>query len=1052
MFAPDRLRLAPDPDDARRRLDHLRTSGLETADLATLGPDAVEVLWIACAQAPYLATLAARDPRRLLDAAGDPFLRREKPKARLAAELAAALEGVAAGDDLARRLRAFRAREFVRLGARECGLGDPNQVGRELANLADVVLAAAVEFHDAELARAHGVPTWTGEDGTRRRAGLVVLGMGKLGGQELNFASDIDVIYAYPSDNGAAGELTLHAYFERLARGVTRTLDEVTEDDVVFRVDLRLRPEGTRGALVNSLPSLERYYETWGRPWERQAWLKARPAAGDLAFGDEVLRTLGPFVYPRSVSPQVIKDVAELNRRIKLELAPGRLETGFDVKTGAGGIREIEFFVQALQLVHAGKNPALRERGTREALDRLLFAGLVAERERRALSDAYELLRQIEHRLQLESGRQTQRIPTDAHRIDVLARRLGFAGAGELQVTLEMRTQAVAAIFATLVEEEKRPLRAEIARLLDWTRRGSPAAAWAGGHIPRRSDTFPAVVLDPTSQAAEAAPASGSAGAPAAGGAASSPAPAVAPSAAPASPLQAPAVPHAAPAPTRVAGTPAEPDTAIDQALMDLGFRDPGSAAFHLDLLRRKPASPFGPAATGPAARIAPLLLEEIAASPDPDQALRFFVDFVGMATGPIDGLWQLLETNPPLLRLLASLFGTSAFLAKSFLTHPELLDTLLLAGRGGPRRRRGEVEAAVRERLGGEGRDARIADPDAAGNALRRVKNEELLRIGLADIAGELPIDAVFEQLSDLADVCTAATFALVVKGVAARGPVPRMAVLALGKLGAREMGYASDLDLVFVYDDPEWMELTDAATRVAQRLVNALGAHLEEGRLYEVDTRLRPSGQKGTLVSSLAAWRAYHRTEARLWERQALIRCRAVAGDLELGRTVEAEAARFVYSAPLEPRVAADAIARMRERMERELTREAAGWTDIKAGRGGIVDVEFAVQYLQLVHGARVPALQVRGTLAALDAARAAGVIDETVHGTFAQGYRFLRLVENRLRIVHDRPIHEYPRDRGELDMLARRAGFPSAGALDRAYLAWTHDIRATYERLLA
>jgi [glutamine synthetase] adenylyltransferase / [glutamine synthetase]-adenylyl-L-tyrosine phosphorylase len=934
------FQLAPDPADARRWRDRLAEAGLTEG---TLAPDEAEVALLCCTQAPYLAMLALRDPGRLRAAAADPYLRREKPRARQAEELAAALAGTADAADLSRRLRAYRAREYIRLGARECGLGNAEEVGRELAGLADVTMGAAIAFHDAELARTIGEPL--GEDGAR--AELVVFGMGKLGGEELNFSSDIDVIYVYTTDAGAAGKLSLHEYFDKLARRVTHAIGEVTEDDAVFRVDLRLRPEGTRGPLVNSLPSVERYYESWGRPWERQAWLKARPSAGSMALGAETLAVLEPFIHPRTVGPSVIADVAELNRRIKAELLPGTLETGFDVKIGVGGIREIEFFVQALQLVHAGKQPGLRERSTRRALDRLLFAGLIAERERRALGDAYELLRQVEHRLQLVSGRQTHRLPTEPAALGVLARRLGMADVGELRARLEMATRQVAEIFATLGDE--RPYRPEVAAVLD----------------------------------------------------------------------------------------PRVPPARLDEALGALGFRDREDAAFQLDLLRRRPTSPLGGAASAAAARLAPALIEELSASPDPDLALRMTVDLAARGGG--GGLWQLLEENRPLLRLVASLFGTSAFLSKSFVQHPELLDMLLLVGRGGPRRSRADLAAAV----------VTGADEEDVWNSLRRVKNEELLRIGLADIAGDLPLEAVFEQLSDLADICVQRTFELVRAAAARRAPVPPMAVLGLGKLGGRELGYASDLDLVFVYDGG--VDEHEAATRVAQRLVGALGAVLEEGRLYEVDTRLRPSGQQGTLVSSVSAWREYHRSAAQLWERQALLRLRAVAGDPELGRAIEAEAASFAYAEDLSPAVVAGSIASMRARIEKEIGREERGTNDLKAGRGGLIDVEFAAQFLQLAPGGRHPGLRARATLAALAGARQAGLLDEASHATLLGGYRFLRLVENRLRIVHDRPIHEYPRDPAELDKLARRAGFPSAGALDRAYLAWTRDVRAVYERLL-
>lgn len=938
---------APDPVAARRWYDRLVAAGLVLDDTVR------EVVRIACEQTPYLAMLAARDIERLYRAARDPYLRREKPTEVMAAEVGEETRGAEDGRDLGRRLRSWRAREVIRLGARECGLGDREEVGRELAHLADVALDAAVRFHDAELEREVGAPLE--EDG--RRARFVVIGMGKLGGEELNFASDIDVIYLYSSDDGAAGRLSLHEYFERLARRVTRTIGEITEDEWVFRVDLRLRPEGARGPLVNSLAAAERYYETFGRAWERQAWLKARPCAGDLRLGWDAVGMLTPFVYPRHTSPSVIREVEELNRRIKAEIDATGLGGGFDVKTGQGGIREIEFFVQALQLVHAGKDGSLRERSTRRALDRLFFAGLIAERERRALADAYAFLRQVEHLLQLESGRQTHRLPTELHGLEVLARRLGHADAGELTGRLKLHTKAVADIFATLSTGGEPSIPPEVAILLD----------------------------------------------------------------------------------------PARPDGDVRAACEALGFRDGETARFQLELLRKKPLSPIGPAATESGARVAPTILQYLAASPDPDLALRHFVDYVGRR-GAWPGLWTMFDEHRTLLRLLVSLFGTSAFLARIFVEHPELTDALLLRDAVG-RRTRSELDAIAGERL----REVAPDDDEAAWNALRRLKNEEILRIGLADIAGDLDTDAVCEQLTHLADVGVARTLALVRTSLERRlGRLAPMVVLGLGKLGGRELGYASDLDLVFVYAGD--LEYHESMTKLAQRLVNALAAHLEDGRLYEVDTRLRPSGQKGTLVSSLEAWRRYHTEAARLWERQALIKARAVAGDELLGRTVELEAQRFVYEhGASDGRAVAEEIIQMRERMEKELAREYLGSYDIKTGRGGLVDVEFAAQYLQLVHGPRHPELRVRGTVEALDRAAALGILDEETHTTLTGGYRFLRRIEHRMRIVHDRPIHELPTQPEELEKLARRTGHPSGSALERAYVSWTRDVRASYARLL-
>jgi glutamate-ammonia-ligase adenylyltransferase len=359
---------AADEADALRRAERLFDAAAQSGlDITSLDTAAHRIATLACQSAPYLATLLTRDPQRLVRVASDPYLRREKPREVLAAEVAVRAARARTQPQLQAALRRVRADELVRLGVRELELGLDTEVGRELARLADACFDAAIAFWDRELRARYGAPRYTDDDGTERDAQLAVIGMGKLGGEELNFSSDVDVIYVYSSDQGEVGGLSLHEYFAKLCTHITAALSEITEDDMVFRVDLRLRPEGAKGAIANSLASTERYYETFGRPWERQAWIKARVSAGDQALGEEVMRTLRPFVFPRLIPPTVIDDVRDLNRRIKRELIRpqrGGGGDGFDLKNGEGGIREIEFFAQALQLIHAGKRPALRLRGT----------------------------------------------------------------------------------------------------------------------------------------------------------------------------------------------------------------------------------------------------------------------------------------------------------------------------------------------------------------------------------------------------------------------------------------------------------------------------------------------------------------------------------------------------------------------------------------------------------------------------------------------------------------------------------------------------------------
>ena len=1006
MIEPGDLAVgAADPADALRRAERLFEAAAQSGlDLAGLDDAAQQIATLACQSAPYLATLLTRDPHRLVRVAADPYLRREKPREVLAAEVGARVAGVTSQAALQAALRRVRADELVRLGVRELELGLDTEVGRELARLADSCFDQAIAFCDRELQARYGVPTYTDETGQRREARLAVIGMGKLGGEELNFASDVDVIYVYSSDQGEASGLSLHEYFAKLCTHVTAALSEFTEDEVVFRVDLRLRPEGARGAIANSLASTEHYYETFGRPWERQAWIKARPCAGDLELGAELVRTLRPFVFPRVTLPTVLDDVRGLNRRIKRELVRPRPRTGsvdagpprtkdpnrlaergphrgrdgsgdgFDVKNGEGGIREIEFFVQALQLIHAGKQPRLQLRGTLPALDALLFAGFIADHEHLALWRAYRWLRHVEHLLQLEGGLQTQIVPDDDARRLVLARRLGYASDVGFAIDLVKHTVAASRLFATL---------------------GDPADA----------DADVAAILRGELTAEEE-----------------------------------------------------------EAALTRLGFSDAPHARAELGRARRYGDSPLAPVAAASAStgRIGAALLTEIAASADPDQALRAFGDLIARR-GAAWSIWRLLDENPAIVRLLGSIFGASTYLARTLVDTPELIDLLTDLGTASAQRSSAQVAAELDGRIAAAPPD----DPEAAWSAIAEVKNGHVLRVGLADFGGVLDPLAVCGELTAIAEACLDRALAIVLAQLAVRHGRPpgdaRLAVLGLGKLGGRELGYAADLDVVFVYAGGDGAESDGAVplatiqwfSRCAQRLLNALRQRTPRGRLYEIDTRLRPSGSQGLLVTSLAGWRNYHTRFARLWERQALIKLRPVAGDRELGEHVAQLAAATVYGEPPGAggaRAIAAAILAMRDRIERELGAGARRFTgDLKVGAGGIMDIEFAAQYLQLVHGHAHAALRTTGTAPALAAAASAGVAPEDDIQLLAQGYRFLRKIEHRLRVVHDQPIHQLPQARDELDKLARRSGFPDGDVLQDHVARWQHDVRAAYLRLL-
>ena len=923
-----------------------------------------------CAASRYLAAHLAARPR-LIDLlpllAGRPRTAQEA--------LAAALRHAKAPDaeTLARRLRRHKLVEVLRVALRDLG-GHASlpESARELSWLAASVLEAAVRFHYQRLCAQHGPPEGRTAPGP---SGFCVLGMGKLGGTELNFSSDVDLLYVYDRDGRTQGPQAIDhfAFYARLAEEVTRAIGATP---FVFRVDLDLRPEGRSGPIVNSLRALELYYEAQGAPWERFALLKALPIAGDLAVGEDGLRRLAPFVWRKYLDLGAVEEMRALKARAEREAGRRGKQ---DLKLGPGGIREVEFFAQALQLLHGGKDKNLRARGTLPALERLLFAGLISSRDRDELAEAYVFLRRLEHRLQMVAERQTHALPDDPAERARLARRAGYPGPREeaaraLDHDLQLHRGRVEARFRDLLRV-------------------------AGGGAP---DADPNAVLAADPQA--------------------------------------------------------EPGERL-QALSALGFLDPEASAAELSRLARRRETPFSPAAPPDLQEAAPLLLQEAAAAPDPDQALRHLADLFGQLSNP-RATSELLLGSPRTARLLLSLFGSSDFLSRSLLRHPELIDQLVHRGSAPLVRAPEELHAELRGRLTG--------DTEHDLTELRRFRLEELLRIGVHDVAGALDADLLPQQLSDVAEACVAACLDLATAEVQRRDGVPRhpdgspasLTVIGLGKLGGRELGYHSDLDLLFLYSGPGETDGARRASnhehfaRVAQRLISHLTLQLREGSLYRIDTRLRPSGSAGPLVVSFDALATYHAREARLWERQALLRARAVAGDRALFERASREVLEPSLFRKLDAKEASRELLAMRERMEREIADESFARYNSKLGRGGLVDVEFAVQFLQLVHGSSHPSVRTSSTTAALAELRRAGLLAEQAAGPLARGHRFLRRVESRLRIVRDRAISHLPTSGRELLLLARRLGYsgPRAGEeLLADYERETQSVRAAFLHVL-
>jgi len=899
-------------------------------------------------------------------------------------------------EEFLRGLRVYRNREYLRIGTRDLlALATLEETVRDLSNLAEAAVEIAYAYVRSRLRTEYGEAVGE-ESGQPRPLGFVVFGMGKFGGEELNFSSDIDLIYLYERDaglttGGSRGTTEPRTFFTQLAQRLTRVLGDLVAGGRVFRVDLRLRPDGVNGPLVNSLSNTLLYYESWGQTWERVALLKARPVAGDKALAEQFLREVAPFVFRRYLDFATIEDIKEMKARVERTLRrEGR--GGLNVKLGRGGIREVEFGAQALQLIHAGKDPHVRSRRTLAGLDRLVEGKYLAATDRDALQTAYCFLRQVEHKLQVVQDRQTHTVPTDEAGLRALARRLRMKRQGTgleerglisqspgahdelsaFQETLRTHTDAVHQIFHSLFhtpEDEPINQDADTEQLLE--------------EIHQEERTL--------------------------------------------------------------------------WRLQQLGFRNLTESYQNLKLLHDGPPhSPASPKRRKLLYALAPLLFREVSSAPDPDRALAAMANLIG-SIGARSSFLALLRENPSTLRTLVGLFGTSEYLTQIFLRHPELLDNLVRADLVRVQKDRASMLADLEARL------EEVEDVEDQLDILRRYRTEEFLRIGINDSNGLLEVTEVSAQLSALAETCLAGAYDVarlaLLKQLELTALPGQLVIVGMGKLGAGELNYNSDLDLIFLYepvaDESEnRLGAQECFTKLVQRLISVLQVQTREGYVYKIDTRLRPSGRSGSLVSSVSAFTRYHQTSSQLWERQALIKARVVAGDLTLKPQIEALLEHIAYGATIDATGVAE-IDRLRSRMEQELARESGERFNIKTGRGGIVDIEFLVQMLQLRYGQRHSALRQRATLPALAALYETGILPADDLHLLTQGYQFLRTLENRLRIERDQPVEALESSSEQLLSVARRLGYDGEDAAARLLADYQRQrelIRACYTRWFA
>ena len=903
-----------DPVAARALLTRLLDEHPELGDELAANARLRDALVALSAASRSLTNAVTRDPS-LLDPLrdGDSFERERE----LSGFRKSAAEFLAAADDGAGALRRWKRRELLRIAARDLlGVADLPVVGRELAALADVCLGCALDLVDPD------VP-------------MAVIGMGKLGGRELNYASDVDVLFVHDGDAASA---------ERAARALLTTMSGPTADGIVFRTDADLRPEGRSGALSRGLDAYRTYYERWAEPWEFQALLKARPVAGDPDLGRRFLELVQPFVWPEVLDPDAVRSVRAMKARAEGEVNRRGL-TDREVKRGRGGIRDIEFAVQLLQLVHGRHDSSVRSATTLDALAQLAAAGYIEEEDARKLDNAYRFLRTVEHRLQLQDEQQTHTLPTDNAARTRLARVAGYRDRGDASALDQFEAEYRAC---------QNGVRSIYERL------------------------FFAPLLD------------------------------------------------------TLAGTGRLTTTAVEERLAAFGFLDVAHTRAALQeltqgLTRRSRVMQ----------QLLPAILGWLSSTPDPDLGL---LQLRRLAEGEARSAWlaRTFRESPSAAERTCRLLGSSRLLGDALRRQPDFVEVL------------GDDDALSRDKS----RDELVGEAlgtltwrsgvDDRRKGLRRFKRREVLRIAARDVLGFAAIEETGSELAALADACVEAALR------ALRPPLP-FAVIGMGRFGGAELNYASDLDVVFVYDGEDAADFR-AAEDVAERLMREIGGITPEGKTFRIDANLRPEGKKGVLARSLSAYRAYYERWAETWEFQSLLKARPVAGDAGVADRFASLVEPFVHRDPF-PEESLREVRRMKARIERErIPPNEDPRFHLKLGRGSLSDVEFTVQLLQLEHGARHPQIRATSTIGALHELRAAGLLAPDDADALEEAYWFCERARNARYLLTGKPGDALPTDGRDATRLARLLGYsyrPQASLRDD-YRRVTRRSRRVVERV--
>ncbi len=815
--------------------------------------------------------------------------------------------GIGVEEDLKRQLRRLRESVFARVMTRDLnGLADLSEVTFCLTELAEVTLRSALDFHHRDLAAIHGEPL----DSAGQAQQLIVVGMGKLGGGELNASSDIDLIFIYPEDGDTAGgaggarKINNFEFFTRVGKRLINALDDKTGDGYVFRVDMRLRPYGDSGPLVSSFGMLEDYFYTQAREWERYAWIKGRALTGDNGRIDDLEKLRKPFVFRKYLDFGAFGSMRELHAQIRREVA--RKDMADNIKLGPGGIREIEFIAQVVQLIRGGQKPSLQMRPTRTLLHQLSAYNLIPEQQADELETAYVFLRNLEHRLQYLDDAQTQMLPSSDADRQRIAESMGFTDWADLLARLDPMRRKVSGQFEQVF--------------------GAPQEDQSGHPL--------AGLCDAQQDEAEA-------------------------------------------------------------RLVRAGYSAPAGVLNQVRALRQGARYNSLPASNKAMLDgLLPPLIEVAASFPNAADTLGRILDLLEAIArrGPY---LALLKEYPQTLRQVARLVSSSPWAAQYLTRQPHLLDELLDTRQLMAPPDWVSARQELRQRLAGfEG------DVERQMDQLRHFKQSETFRLLAQDLGSLWTLEKLSDHLSDLADLLVGATLDLVWHSLAGRHrDTPSFAVIAYGKLGGKELGYASDLDIVFLYDDPH-PDAQDIYARLGKRLNTWMSTPTSAGILYETDLRLRPDGAAGLLVSSIDAFEDYQLHHSWTWDHQALTRARFCCGDAGVGERF-ALIREKVLRQPRDADKLRAEVRQMRQKMH-DGHPNISGLFDIKHDAGGLVDVEFATQYLVLAAAAEHPEMTANiGNIGLLRKAGELGLLSEEISLAAADAYRELRRRQHAVKL---------------------------------------------------